>query len=380
VTRARLSVVVDGQFGSCGKGALAGWLSLPVNNPDQSVTVVRVGGPNAGHTVYGPCPDFQTSGVGCCDDCDEHGHPWRLRQVPVGAVTHPDSTLVIAAGSEVDYEVLHGEIELLEAAGLKVRDRLRVDTNATVLTPEHRLREIKAELTDRIGSTGKGIGAARADRTMRTAQTVGQKHGYQAPEVWPFAIVDTAELLDQLLRDGAHVIIEGTQGYGLGLHTRFYPKTTSGDCRAIDFLAQAGINPWNYPPQELAFWIWMAIRPNPIRVAGNSGPLKGETTWHTLNLPTEQTTVTKKTRRVGAWDGDLVRQAVRANGASRVILALMMGDHIDPDIAGVTHIGRLTNPVIERTEQIEKEVGAPIGAVGTSPITICPLVPRTTYV
>lgn len=377
-THPRLSVVVDGQFGSCGKGHVAGWLSLPENNLRQSVTVVRVGGPQAGHTVYGPCPFNPAStpepDTAQCPDCDTNGHPWRFRQIPVAAVTNPDATLVIAAGSEIDLEVLWGEITQLELAGIKVRDRLFIDGSATMLTNEHKYRESAVSLSDRIGSTGKGVGAARADRIMRNAQTVEQAFAFAAPEMWPGRVEDTAPILAYKLAGAGHVIVEGTQGYGLGLHTRFYPQVTSTDCRAIDFLAQAGISPWAFP--NLLMRVFMAIRPFPIRVAGNSGPLAGETSWEALGLPPEVTTVTKKTRRVGSWDPDLVAAAVQANGGNRsVVLALMMADQLDPEVAGVTDRGALTEAIDQFIGKVEVDTGGVVGLVGTSPTTICPLVP-----
>lgn len=394
----RLSVVVDGQFGSCGKGAIAGYLSRPGEDPRQ-VVVVRVGGPNAGHTVYGPCPTAELRKHNSdptdsplyrsCDDCDQHGHPWRLRQIPVGAVTNPNSRLVIAAGSEIDLEVLQDEMRQLDNAGIRYAHRLYIDSSATILTGEHRLREAQASLNERVGSTGKGIGAARADRIMRTAQTVAQyidefyDEGDGSDEHWLNAegiVCDTTRVLrDHLLR-GAHVVIEATQGYGLGLHTRYYPQTTSGDCRAIDVLAQAGISPWGYT--DLDFKIWVVVRPNPIRVAGNSGPLHGETTWEALGLPQERTTVTKKVRRVGTWDDELVREAVLANGGGDprnpfVGLAITMGDHINDTAAGVTDWQKLPEDVLQFAADAAEQTNAPVWAIGTSPVTLADLRPKT---
>ena len=64
-------------------------------------------------------------------------------------------------------------------------------------------------------------------------------------------------------------------------------------------------------------------------MAGNSGPLKGETSWEELGLEPERTTVTNKVRRVGDWDPELLEEAIRANGGggwnSGVSLAVTMG-------------------------------------------------------
>jgi adenylosuccinate synthase len=312
---------------------------------------IRVAGPNAGHTVVA-----------------EDGRPWPLRCVPVAAVVNPDATLAIAAGSEIDREVLAQEVNRLEDAGYKIRNRLFIDPAATVLEPHHVLVERASGLETASGSTVKGIGAARAERIMRRATTVRQvadlfeAHG---------AVADVSQLARGELRQGARVLVEGTQGYGLGLHTGYYPYTTSQDCRAIDFLAQAGISPWDPAIEELK--IWLLFRPYPIRIAGNSGPLYNETTWGALGLPEEKTTVTQKVRRVGRWDGNLAWAAVRANGgpAPNVNVVLTMGDHVDPGAAGVTEWDKLPAQLLSFIDgQVEYYTRSRVQMVGTGPGTV----------
>ncbi len=293
-----IDVVVGGQFGSEAKGTVAARL-IDRQAGAWSRISVRVGGPNAGHTVV-----------------DHNGNVLRLRQVPVGVI-FPDCALAIAAGSEVDLEVLKTEIGVCEQAGHQVRDRLFIDRSATVLWPRYRSQEMAAGLTDRLGSTTKGIGAARMDRVNRGANTVDQLDRDRT-RPW-FIITDVASMV----RGYNYACLEGTQGYGLGLHTSFYPYCTSGDCRAIDVLAQVGVNPWD----PKVGWVepWLVFRPFPIRVAGNSGPLRNETSWEELGLQPEYTTVTQKVRRVGLWDPDLALDAIQANGIE-VSVAITMAD------------------------------------------------------
>lgn len=381
----KISVVVGGQFGSEGKGAIAAYLSSAERNPGRHVMAVRVAGPNAGHTVLGACPpdcpdvathspdtlgwvERATGQPAPADVRNAFGwsHPWKLRQVPVAAVTNPRAELVIAAGSEVDPVVLLDELSQLDAAGYNATARTIVDRSATVLETAHVQAERDLQLTDRLGSTGKGIGAARMARIARTATTWEQL--YDVPgNPPPVASVDTVFYLNRMLArdDGGrttHVIIEGTQGYGLGVHTQYYPQSTSSDCRAIDFLAMAGISPWVLAPRsdvqavgpdeattlsnEDPFEVWVVMRTYPIRVAGNSGHLNNERSWDELGLPAERTTVTNKIRRVGDWDPVLARRAVEANGGlglqrgrnggyqPPVRVALTMADYRVPGVAG----------------------------------------------
>lgn len=364
----KLTVVVGAQFGSEGKGSIAGWLAAQHAGEYGATVVLRVGGPNAGHTVYG---------VGCsepCDECDPvYGHPWRLRQVPVGAVTNLQARLMIGPGSEVDPKVLNDELYELDFAGYNASNRLLIDESATILSQDHIDEEKHRKLSDRIGSTAKGIGAARIDRLWRSAQTVGDY------ELGGLIVGKTADELNRLeaISLGTHLIIEGTQGYGLGLHTDYYPQVTSGDCRAIDFLAQAGVSPWSSMWDK--FEVVLVARTFPIRVAGNSGPLRGETDWDTLGLPEEKTTVTKKTRRVGSWDPDVVRQAVLANGGGSdqdapVSLALTMVDHMLPGVKDKGSLAEIKPEdrarLTEMLHSVEVTCNVDISMIGTGPNSI----------
>lgn len=353
----KLSVVVGGQFGSEAKGAVTAELTRKALEALERPVVVRVAGPNAGHTAY-----------------DETGRAWALRQVPVGMVVDKSVMGVIADGSEVDLPVLLDEMCQLDMAGLDVSSRLYISGRATVLNEKHHRAEESAGIHGRIGSTGKGIGEARADRLMRRTPTLEQAmiEGLReeqggGTELWEFLRLihyphtpenqlnkdvvatfnlmhgGTVDLLHRFLREGRHVIIEGTQGYGLGLHGKHYPRCTSSNTRAIDFLAMAGINPWD--PEVSLFRVWMVVRAYPIRVAGNSGPLHNETTWEELGLPVELTTVTKKPRRVGLWDQELFDEALAANGGPGVVrVAFSMADQEYPFLAGQIGTMRACHP------------------------------------
>lgn len=348
-----LAVVVGGQFGSEAKGHVAQRIihQYAADRTGGTVASIRVGGPNAGHTAY-----------------DADGGKWALRQVPVGVV-EPNVRLGIAAGSEVDQHVLIDEIRRLEVGGHSVCDRLWIDSEATVLTACHRREE--TGLVAGIGSTGKGIGACRAARLMRNAHRVCDDDSLVKELIqYGVRVCDVA----LVARSARHVVLEGTQGYGLGLHSGFYPYVTAGDCRAIDVLAQAGISPWEVPQEKLA--VWVVLRPFPIRVAGTSGPLLAETTWCNLGLPEETTTVTGKTRRVGMWDSLLVMGAIQANGGGKrdtdgvVRVALTMADQLDETVLGGTTDEVMNSAAVrDYVRRIKESTGAPVRLITTSPTT-----------
>lgn len=344
-----LHVVVGGQYGSEGKGAVAGYLTR--KDEFGRGMAIRVAGPNAGHSAIGT-----------------DGAKYALRQLPVAAVTNPDAMLGIAAGSEIDIDVLVAEVETLAAAGFNVRDRLLIDPSATIIDPDDSALEREAGLVEQVGSTGKGIGSARSNRIWRRAKTA-QDHQRRLDQLG--AVAPVAPAARYSLRRGDSVLIEGTQGYGLGLHTRSYPQVTSSDCRAIDFLAMAGLSPWCSTVTR--FRIWVCYRPYPIRVAGNSGPLREETTWEALGLPSERTTVTQKIRRVGGWDPQLANEAAIANGgrgAARAVLT--MADQVVPEIAG--YQGDRRSPALfEWIAKVETDSGLPVELIGTGPGTMLDL-------
>lgn len=328
-----IHVVVGGQYGSEAKGHVAAHLSK--QRIGDNVIGIRVGGPNAGHTVVG-----------------RDGDRWALRQIPVAAVTNRHARLVIAAGSEIDTEVLEREITDLDGAGYSVSNRLFIDREVTLIDPAHKIQE--AELSTRIGSTAKGIGAARAARLMRTAATYAHRGEGS----------DTAPLIRDWMVAGARVVIEGTQGYGLGLHAGNYPYVTAGNCRVIDCLAQTGIGPWD----GLIIPV-VVVRPNPIRVAGNSGPMIGETTWEDLGLNQERTTVTQKIRRVGAWDHNLVAAAIAANGGAEAQIALSMFDHVSKNDVDQDDPARLNQAILKDWRNKIARAGGRLRFVTTGPAT-----------
>lgn len=341
-----VTVVVGAQYGSEGKGAIAAHLTRPFGPNDIAI---RVAGPNAGHTAY-----------------DDRGEEWKLRAIPVAAVTSRDCRLYIAPGSEIDLDVLWSEVSMLDNAGHHVTERLNIHPSATILQPHHIAREAQDGLVGRIGSTGKGIGAARADRIMRRALTWGQFEAATGKEVR-----DMRFGVDLDLMGFDSILVEGTQGYGLGLHTHFYPQVTSSDCRAIDFLAMAGISPWH---QKVRLTVQLVARVFPIRVAGNSGPMLGERTWDQLGLPEERTTVTNKVRRVGEWDEDLVIHAIADNGGGEfnpdVSLALTMVDQLYPELRDKTE---LHDRAVTYVDTLEHDLQTYINFVGTGPNTVVEL-------
>lgn len=334
-----VSIVVGGQFGSEGKGKVA----LEIVRRDRtSAAVVRVGGTNSGHTAVGA--DKQT---------------YALRQLPAAAV---DGTIkvILPAGSYIDLKIFQEEVTRLRLGP----DLVLVSPMARIITDEHKRWEENANLGRAIGSTQSGTGGAVMAMTAREAAGLSL-HSVQADDIPDLQqyLADTTAELRALLELGKRIVIEGTQGYGLSLlQGGYWPKATSRDTTAAGFLAEAGLSPFDVDD------VTMVIRCHPIRVAGESGPLAGETTWPAIarqaGLPLEYreyTTVTGRTRRVGHFDPAIVRRAIAANRPSRIVLNHV--DYIDPYVRTQS----LTTRTKEFVERIENEIGMGIDWLGTGP-------------
>lgn len=318
-----IRIILDGQFGSCGKGAVVSVLSR-LEKPD---TVVRMGGPQAGHSMK---------------DLDGNTHV--MRQIPCAWHTGP--RLVIGRGAIIDPQILEREIELIgEACG-----RLLVDTDAFMLEERHRAAE-SVESFGEAGSTREGVGAVRMQMAMRTADRIGDL-GMGNPPEWltPFLWEDTSDTLRELLADGKDVWIEATQGFGLSLTASgFYPFVTSTDITPQRLLADAGLH-WGDAEVKTT----MLLRTFPIRIEGNSGPLD-EMDWNELPIPPahiEITSVTKRPRRIGRFNWHQVDHAIIECRPTELIITFL--DYLKKE-------DRL--PFIR---QIERRWGIPVvwGSVG----------------
>jgi adenylosuccinate synthase len=328
-----ISVIIGGQFGSEGKGKVSAKLASAM----RAAAVVRVGGPNSGHTAY-----------------DEKGRAFTLRQIPAGIV-NSKAVAVIAAGSLVQPTLLLEEAERLGLDG----ERLVIDPKATIVRPQHADAEKISGLVDRIGSTASGTGAALVERLQRPHDHV---RAGDVRELQPY-LHDSAAYLRRKLDDSQRIIVEGTQGFGLSVwHSPAYPFTTSRDTTAAAFVAEAGLAPHDVDD------VVMVMRSFPIRVSGNSGPLPNEISWPELAaeaaLPEgydEKTSVTHKTRRLGRFDPDIVRAAMTANSPHRIVLNHM--DYIDP--AGAA--GRLTDKSRSFIRMVERGIGRNVDLLGFGP-------------
>jgi len=328
-------VVVGGQYGSEGKGQIVAYLAREYD------LLVRVGGPNAGHTVF-LVPQ-----------------PYAHHQLPSGTLKS-EAKLLIGPGAVLRVDKLLKEIAECEVDS----SRLIIDGNAMIITDEDINAE--AELVKNIGSTGQGVGAATARRIMRKKDTLLAKH---ILELKPF-LGNTLELLEDAYSQNEKVLLEGTQGTGLSIYHGFYPYVTSRDTSALGCLAEAGI-----PPNRVRKVI-IVCRTYPIRVEspekGTSGPLR-DISWEEIARrsgysadrlrKSEKTTTTKRRRRIGEFEWGLLHRAALLNGATDI--ALTFTDYIDKENVKAKRFEQLTQETINFIQEIEHVAGAPVSLIST---------------
>lgn len=333
-----LHVIVDLQFGSTGKGLLAGKLAYDLQ-PD---TLIVSWGPNAGHTFI-----------------DQNGETYINIALPNGIVSPSVKRLMFGPGSMINPEIMIAEMERYHK--LVGHLDILIHEHAGVVTQEH--RDMEAAYGFGIGSTMKGVGEAQIQKLRRKVgpgSNIAAEALKETPldgcvvskEEWNFAIDDTE-----------CAIIEGAQGFSLSLNQGFYPYVTSRDCTTHQLLSDCAIP--RLPAHVMT--VHGVARTYPIRVAnrfkdgkqvGTSGPCyfdQEEITWADLHLAPELTTVTKLPRRVFTFSDEQIKQAVRMDGVDDVFLNFCNYDQ------------RRNGRVIWETVQAIETTGAKVKWAGYGP-------------
>ena len=326
-------IVLGAQWGDEGKGKIVDYLSA-----DADAVVRCQGGANAGHTVV----------VG--------GAKVALHLVPSGALRQ-HCEVILGNGMVVDPLALCAEIRALESAGIEIRSRLRLSTAAHAVLPYHRLQD---QLEERrrgsggIGTTGRGIGPAYADKAGRFGLQLGvfrqpaatlrdtlrraaerklellraldpqlefaleamvEELAAVAGTLAPL-LCDTTARLHELLANRKQVLLEGAQGVLLDLDHGSYPYVTSSACTAAGVLAGCGLAPRDVDAVvgvAKAYATRVGSGPFPTEIPGDTGE-------RLRQLGQEFGVTTGRPRRCGWFDAVAVRHAARLSGCTEIAL------------------------------------------------------------
>jgi adenylosuccinate synthase len=322
------TVILGAQWGDEGKGKLVDRLA------EQATWVARFqGGNNAGHTVV----------------LGEQVLKFHL--LPSG-ITRKECNLILGDGMVIDPWVLdHELVNWKESSGEDPRgERLFISERAHIILPYHRYMD---SLDKKIGTTGRGIGPTYADKINRIGLRFGDLSEVNGDLKWASAssermnasleaagsservsaeslledvkwicdnfsnsIAHTGLMLDNALKLGEHVILEGAQGCLLDIDQGTFPYVTSSVTSRGNSTHGAGIHPGHVDDV-------IGITKAYITRVGNGAmptELFDEAGDHLGTVGHEFGTTTGRKRRCGWFDAVVMRHAHRINGFTGLAL------------------------------------------------------------
>ncbi len=330
----KADLIVGIQWGDEGKGKIVDRLAC-----EYDMVCRSQGGHNAGHTIW-------VDGVKFALHLVPSGvlNPKAINVVGNGVVLSPESIIK----EMVQFEGLEGRLFISDKAHLNLYYHALIDQ------AKERLKGDKA-----IGTTGKGIGPAYADKINRTGFRVGEllnptkltasiieyfEQNRQIFDIYEIDtpkesdllkelegykeklgafITDTTQLVWKALDDNKRILLEGAQGTLLDIDHGTYPYVTSSATVSAGACTGLGINPKDIGKVigiVKAYCTRVGNGPFPSEDFGEDGKRLGK-------QGNEFGTTTGRARRCGWFDAVATRHAARLNGCDE--LALMKLDVLD---------------------------------------------------
>ncbi len=333
-------VIVGMQWGDEGKGKVVDYLT------GQADMVVRhQGGNNAGHTVV------------------VNGKQTVLHLIPSG-ILHEGTVCVIGNGTVLDPAVLGQELDSLDASNCFYNDRLFISGGAHVIMPYHKVLDGAQEKfrgNRKIGTTGRGIGPAYADKADRLGirfadfvdpnlfrqkltdileyknvlltkvfdetpldpDAIIEEYSAYADRLRPF-VADSVAIVHTALKGNKRLVFEGAQGTMLDLDHGTYPYVTSSTTISGGVCAGAGVGPQNVKG------VIGIVKAYSTRVGEGPFPteLLDDTGEQLRKQGNEFGATTGRPRRCGWLDCVQLRRAAKLNGTTGIVLT-------KPDVLGV---------------------------------------------
>lgn len=321
-----VKIIVGAQWGDEGKGKIVDLLSEQVD-----IVARYQGGANAGHTIV------------------IDGEQYILHLVPSG-ILHKNTICVIGNGVVIDPLALLEEIEFLKSKGISVDGRLWISHRAHLIMPYHKLLDQAKESKDadrKIGTTGRGIGPAYVDKVNRMGIRIVDlldrdtleeklrtnikekneilKKIYREKEIDVDQIIneyldfdkkidpyikDVSTFLNESLKDGKQILLEGAQGTLLDIDFGTYPYVTSSNPTSGGACAGVGIGPTKIES------VLGVIKAYTTRVGMGPFPTEigDEEDFDLRDLGGEYGATTGRPRRCGWFDALIAKFAVQVNG------------------------------------------------------------------
>ncbi len=320
-----VKIIVGAQWGDEGKGKIVDLLSEQVD-----IVARYQGGANAGHTIV------------------IDGEQYILHLVPSGILQN--TICVIGNGVVIDPLALLEEIEFLKSKDISVDGRLWISHRAHLIMPYHKLLDQAKESKDaerKIGTTGRGIGPAYVDKVNRMGIRIVDlldrdtledklrtnikekneilKKIYEEKEIDVDEIIneylefdkkidpyikDVSTFLNESLKDGKQILLEGAQGTLLDIDFGTYPYVTSSNPTSGGACAGVGIGPTKIES------VLGVIKAYTTRVGMGPFPTEigDEEDFDLRDLGGEYGATTGRPRRCGWFDAVIANFAVQVNG------------------------------------------------------------------
>ncbi len=319
-------IVVGLQWGDEGKGKIVDLLAK-----DADIIARYQGGNNAGHTVV----NGNLSLV--------------FRLVPSG-ILNEEKICMLGNGVVVDPSVLFEELDALKKIGIDIKDRFFVSNKCHIIMPYHKRLDIARERlrgAGMIGTTGRGIGPAYEDKVarlgIRAVDLLDRELLYDKivlslkeknylfknvlgenvfspddliDEYFTFGtklkdfLIDSSSFVNEKLKRGFNIMLEGAQGTFLDVDHGTYPYVTSSNTVAGGALAGIGLGP------TIIDEVIGITKAYTTRVGEGYFPteLKEGTGSIIRDKGEEFGSVTGRPRRCGWFDANLIREAKNLNG------------------------------------------------------------------
>ncbi len=328
----KVNFLIDGQWGSTGKGKLAGYLYERYKNITMAISDNM---PNAGHTFT------------------RDGKNFIFKALPTG-VLFDGVTSLIGPQAVIGEEQLQIEMEMVKNE-IGHYPKLMIHPMASVVTASD--KESEAGIVSKMASTGQGSCAATVKKMWRAGEANLAKHS----KILDPYVGDTHTYMQQQLKNGGTALSEGSQGFDLSMHCgHSYPHVTSRDCLIGRMMDNAGC------PVKSVGNIIACLRTLPIRVGSTentSGPYYDDQTelnWDEVSKMCgheveERTTVTQRVRRVFTFSEAQTRKFC---------------EYVRPDVAFLNFVNYYEDPMdrlsaVNDVASLLNEYGCDLTMLGT---------------
>ena len=306
-------VIIGAQWGDEGKGKIVDYLA-----EDAKYVVRYSGGPNAGHTIV------------------VDGKQFALHQVPSG-ILYKDKTVFLGSGMVIDAEALFNELQMLKDNGIDWEGRVFISDRAQLILPKYRTmdKERDAQRKRPIGTTGRGMGIAYAEKAQRDvvrladldwADKMAEFDGEDLEYINKYKDqllsmrVDLVAKMHEFRKD--NILFEGAQGAMLDIDSGTYPYVSSGTSCAAGACTGSGIGPHSIDKILGVFKAYQTrVGNGPMPTEFNEADeSESELCRYVRDTGREYGVTTGRARRCGYLDLVALRYACRFNSMDGLVL------------------------------------------------------------